>query len=409
MSTYPLDKLCCTIDATGISAPPYGDILASLQASYREIYGADVDLADDTQDGQFIAIFAKAIDDQNQSCIDVFNSFSPTYAQGVGLSSLVKINGLRRKVPSFSTAPATITGRAFTPIPDGLVEDVFGNQWALPPNIVIPFEATLDVTLTCTAPGAIQAQTDTITKIVTIMPGWNSVTNTGPAVPGNPVEDDQQLKLRQSISTSLPAQTPLEAILANIAAVSGVTRYAIYNNASDAPDANGVPAHTMAVVAEGGDAVEICTVISEKKAPGTGTYGTTKRIIIDPSGVPNPINYFMLQGIPVYARVVIRTFSGYVSTTGTLIQATIARAIQTLNIGENVYFNRLWAAANLAGEAALEVSGMTQKQLDALSNTYTVAQLYIGGAPDPTATSDVTILFNQAADCDPGNVHVVPL
>src|SRR5271170_2946754 len=88
------------VDATGVHAPAFVDIQNYLIASYQAIYGADIVVDNSTQDGQLIGILALAIADTNAACIAVYNSFSPSTAQGVGLSSMVKINGMQRELPS---------------------------------------------------------------------------------------------------------------------------------------------------------------------------------------------------------------------------------------------------------------------------------------------------------------------
>ena len=92
-----------TIDANGVSAPSFADILSYLQAQYRAIFGDDVYLGNDSQDGQFLGIVAKAIHDSNSALVAAYNSFSPATGQGNGLSNNVKINGLARLVASNST------------------------------------------------------------------------------------------------------------------------------------------------------------------------------------------------------------------------------------------------------------------------------------------------------------------
>ena len=64
--TFPLATLAAAVTSAGIAAPSYSDILTSLQTSFRAIYGADVYLGADTQDGQLLAIVALAIHDANQ-------------------------------------------------------------------------------------------------------------------------------------------------------------------------------------------------------------------------------------------------------------------------------------------------------------------------------------------------------
>ncbi|MCW3543767.1 hypothetical protein K6Y54_38520, partial [Burkholderia cenocepacia] len=99
-----ITTLAPTIDANGITAPTYADVFAFLQDQLRSIYGADTYLDPDSQDGQMLGVFAKAISDVNSVAIAIYRSFSPATAQGDALSSNVKINGIARKVASYSSA-----------------------------------------------------------------------------------------------------------------------------------------------------------------------------------------------------------------------------------------------------------------------------------------------------------------
>ena len=65
-----------TIDATGIHAPTYNDILEELKENYRTIYGEDTYLEPDSQDGQFVAVLALAISDANAMAVATYNAFS---------------------------------------------------------------------------------------------------------------------------------------------------------------------------------------------------------------------------------------------------------------------------------------------------------------------------------------------
>src|SRR5271165_3585040 len=98
------------IDSTGHHFADYPSFQTWLTGQYQSIYGADVILTPDSQDGQFLAILARAFYDTAALGASVYNSFSPVTAQGVGLSRLVKINGLTRLSPSFSTVVLTLVG-----------------------------------------------------------------------------------------------------------------------------------------------------------------------------------------------------------------------------------------------------------------------------------------------------------
>ena len=103
----------CTIDENGIFKPDYADALAYLEAEFRAIYGEDIYIEPDSQDGQMLAIFAAAIDGCNAQAVAIYNAFSPSSARGVGLSSVVKINGIKRLVASYSTVDLVITGQGY--------------------------------------------------------------------------------------------------------------------------------------------------------------------------------------------------------------------------------------------------------------------------------------------------------
>jgi uncharacterized phage protein gp47/JayE len=402
---YPLTTLAATVDANGISAPPYTDILASLQASFRLIYGNDIYIEADSQDGQWIALLAKAIDDENKVAIATYNQFSPQTAIGVGLSQVVKVNGLRRQAASNSTAVVTIVGQAGGTIVAGLIGDSngLGSQWALPDVVVIPPEGQIDVTATSLTEGAVTALPNTLTNILTPNPRWQTVTNSLAATPGDPIEYDYALKRRQTTSTMMPAQTPFEAMVAAVSNLTGVTRVGGRQNDRDSLDSEGLLPHSIALVIEGGDTTEIVNTIARYKAPGVNTVGSTSLGYVDSNGVPSTISFYPLSIQQIYFTVVINVGPGYADRTGDLIKAAISDHLSNLSIGQDVNLDKLWAPANLSGTSATRSSGLTQQQLDALSSTYQVMSIFIGFTSLDQFASDLVIPFASVADSDPAN------
>jgi hypothetical protein len=85
------------IDSTGFHYPDYPTILAFYQSAYRAIYGADVYLEADSQDGEWLAIQSQSVYDACVVFSGIYNSFSPSFAIGDGLSRNVAINGIARQ------------------------------------------------------------------------------------------------------------------------------------------------------------------------------------------------------------------------------------------------------------------------------------------------------------------------
>lgn len=378
-----LTTIACTIDENGITAPTFADVLAYWQDKFRAIYGDDIYLENDSADGQMLGVLTAAIDDGNQTTIAVHNNFSPQSAVGVGLSQVVKVNGLRRLIPSRSTVAVRIVGVAGTVITGGLLADTLGTQWLLD-DTTIPPAGEVIATATCQTDGAVALADATVLTIITPTPGWQSATTSAAATPGAPVESDAALRQRQSISTAQPAQTPLPAITAAVANLSGVQRVRPYENDTGATDGHGIPAHSISLVVKGGDAVDIATAIAAKKAPGTGTYGTTSEVVIDTMGVPNTIRYYVESDISVLLSVDLQALTGYLSTTGDAIKAAVAAYISAQPAGETLYLNRLWAPLSLAGDTAVTATGIDRSQLNAMATTYNLGQV-------TQARSDMTV------------------
>lgn len=381
-----MPTLAAQITAAGISAPDYADILQELKIAYWSIYGSDAVLDADSQDGQLLAIFAQAIHDCNQTAIAVYNAYSPGTAQGIGLSSVVKINGIRRLVPTRSTSTVRLVGVVGTVITGGLVGDNLnlGTQWLIP-DTTIPIAGQIDVTATCTTDGATTAAIGTLTEILTPTLGWQSVTNLDAATTGSPVESDANLRRRQAASTAVEAQTIVESIYGAVANLNGVVRLLIYVNDTAAPDSNGIPRNSIAVVADGGDIDEIAEQIALKKSPGTGTHGTTSVDVPDSHGIISTIEFYVVTKVPVAVNVTIQSLTGYTSATGDLIKQGVVDYLNSLTIGEDSYLARLYTPANLGGTG--------------VGATFVVTTLEQGRDGDPPAAADVVIAFNEAVTC----------
>ena len=399
--SYPLPTLAAQITSAGISAPAFEDILNSEIATEKGIYGSDIVLTPDTQDGQRTAARCAAINDANQMAIAVYNSFFPGYAQGAGLSAIVQINGLQRNTPTNSTVPLLISGVVGTEIEDGQAIDVNNNLWNLPALVTIPESGAITVTATAAQAGAITADVGTINKLFTIIDGWQTVTNTSAATPGNPVELDATLRLRQAKSTALPSQGPLDAIMAVVSNLAGVGRSLGYENPTPTTNGNGLPPSAVSVVVEGGDVTAIAQAIQQKKAPGIPTYGTTSVTVSDQKGLPITIHFFELEAISIFAALTIQPLGGYVSSTGVAAVNALVAFLNGLGIGKEVYLNWCLAAASLFG--------VNDSNGNPLSATFAITSLTIGLSSGSLAASNIPIAFNAAAQSTAANVTLTVL
>lgn len=388
----PISDPVFQVTAQGITAPSYAEILEYLQSEAQRIFGSDINLAADTQDGQLIAIFAAALHDVNSQAIATYNAFSPKTAIGVALDNVVAQNGLVRQSPSASQADLRLIGQAGTIITNGAALDTFENRWLLPDEVIIPVSGEITVTATAEEAGAIEAAPGAINRIGTPTLGWQSVTNPQAATVGEAVETDAQLRDRQARSTALPSVSLWEGIISSLLNLPGVSRVSGVKNDTNLPDDNGIPGHTIAMIVDGGQVAEIGETIFLKKAEGTGTYGDVETTYMDSYGFPNKVRFSRPTIVEISATLTISPAADYITTVADEIKARIAEYINGLAIGESVNAARVLTAAIM--------------HCPGIDDRFSVTALTLGKNSGPQTAASIPIRWNQAASCDIADITI---
>jgi uncharacterized phage protein gp47/JayE len=372
------------VDATGYYYADYPTFLAFETQAYKNIYGTDVYLGADSQDGQLIAARAQANYDTAALGAVIYNSMSVAGAQGAGLARLVKLNGVKKQLPTNSTVDLTIGGTVGTNIANGIATDSLNQQWLLPASVTIPSAGTIIATAMALNPGAVAAQANTITTIFTPTRGWQTVNNVSAATLGVALETDASLRTRQGNSTAIPSQTVFDGTKGAVANVTGVTASRGYENATPSTDGNGIPRNSIAMIVAGGDAMAIAQAIQIHKTPGTGTYGTTTEVVYDSHGMPLNIAFSRPTQVEITAAITLKALTGYSSVYTALIQQAAVDFINANGIGNNVLVTKLMVAINLVGTA--------------YGATFDILTLAIARYPATPAFANVTIAYNEIAE-----------
>lgn len=381
------------IDNTGMHIPTYSEIRDDLIQQMKSIFGEDIYIDEDSKDYQQISIFAKKIFDTNALGLLVYNNRTPNTAIGIGLDNLCALVGITRKPATYSTVQLTITGNAGTTITNGKATD--GTYtWNLPASVTIPDNGTIVVEATCDVSGSITAAANTINTIATPTFGWLSVTNTYVASAGVDVETDAELRGRYANATYQPSKTVLDGLLENIEALEGVTRSKIYENDTNEVDSNGLPAHSITAVVEGGEDKDIATAIYFKKTPGCYTNGTTSVDLMTLSGNEATIRFYRPTDVNVRVKISIKQLPGYNSTYADEIKEAVYNYLANLDIAETVYRSIIWSVA-------------VQTMSSINSPTFSVLGVQLASGEQQFADQDIPMTFNQVASIDKQNIQVV--
>ena len=379
------------LDPTGFTPKRLDEILEEVNQGSKDIFGESLNVSPSSPDGQMNGLNASARADLWDLVNITYTSFDPAAAQGTALSRLVLLNGISRLPATKSTAVCTFTGLENTNIPIGFRVAVasLGDIFVTTQAGTIPVSGTLDLTMEAEEFGPVQAEANTLTNIVNPLNGVISVTNALSADLGSNEESDQELRIRQILSTAIPSQNLIDSLYASLLQLDGVNKNAyVYENDTSATDARGLPPHSFNVVIKGGDDTEIAQTIFKSKTPGVLSFGTTTIQITDSQGFTRDIAFSRPILIPIYVTINTNQTAGFPANGVDLIkQAIIDYALINILIGQPVERTRLFTPIN-------SVQG------------HSVQSLFIGLTPSPTGTSDIAIPFNALAEFLTANIVV---
>jgi len=312
------------LDQNGLTLKTLPELTTELSDGLKSIYGDDISVESDSPDGQLIGLVAQAGIDLREVLRDVHSSFDPEQAQGTILDQRVAINGIQRRGATFTITLINITvDRTVTlagldslsdsiEIPSGVytVKDDAGTQFVLLASTTIG-AGTHSLSFRAKDIGAVLVAVNTITTPATAIAGVTAIGNTaGVTTQGVDEESDAALRIRREKSIAGPSMGYTDSLESAISALDGVSACNVEENTTGAVDSDGIPAHSIWVVAENGDEDEIAAAIYAKRSVGCGTYGAITKTVTRTNGRTVQVKFDRPINVPLYIRFTISVPSG---------------------------------------------------------------------------------------------------
>lgn len=286
----------------GVIIPDTADIKTTVQNEVTEAFQdlGQISLEDATPQGRFIDV-----ETNSRASVISFNAeianvlINISLAQGIALDAWGANFNVPRIGASASKVPVIAGGVENTIIPAGSQAiDTNGVIWTAENEILLGSSGTGTGTFVCTQTGPVSIAAGELNKIVASstlgVDGWETITNTAIATLGANVESDAAYKLR--ILQSIYSGT---ALFGNYASacykVDGVTDVYAYDNphgSSRQLDNISIPAHSVYVCVDGGNAADVASALYTIKSAGCGWAGNNTVNVIDPVfGTLNVVEY----------------------------------------------------------------------------------------------------------------------
>jgi hypothetical protein len=367
-----------TYDSTGISMDRYVDILADLVALAKANWGESVSTDEEELLGHLFAQISYRIDTVNEKVQEIYDALGISNNSGVPLGNVLELIGMafQSETPSTATVTCTVT-KATTILAGSIVKTATNVYFTTDEALVFVGAGSDDVAVTCTVNGPNAAAIGEINTIVSSAPGWTTVTNAAAAVPGRLQESDAEIKVRHTAAVATSGERDSASITEAVGNVSGVSAVLVDDDS-----------YPVAIYVIGGTDALVAAAIDGQLTVGIETAGTTSvDVYSSTTKQDKTISFTRAVDLDIYIDLEIEVTSTFPSDGDTQIKTAIEALFDGIGIDDDVIYLKIPGAA-------FSVPGMN------------VSAAYVGTAPSPSGTSDISVSKTQRAVIDTANITI---
>ena len=297
----------------GVIVPEPMDVRQATAEKLKEIFSqvGEPELNTDagTPAGQLVDLIAGEEISVNAKLAFIVQQLNPAIASGRWHEALGKLYFLERKLAEPTVVTCQLRGLPGTVIPYGAQVSTFDGETLMCTGIVtLGEDGTAEALFRSMTTGPIEIAPKAIDTIVTLVPGWDSVTNEASGATGRYEETRAEFEARRVASVAINSTGYLESIQAAIGDVQGVIDSKVLENmTSETTTEYGVTLkpHSIAVCVYGGDDKDIARALAYKKPPGTDTNGETE-VTFDANIQSRVYKFRIIRPVPTDVKIKIR-------------------------------------------------------------------------------------------------------
>lgn len=349
----------------GFVPPVEADILTAVKSDINAAFGNNLNMADETPQGQLAVSQTASIGNANDAFVFLSQQMDPAYNIGRYQDGIARIYFIERIPASATIVTVTCLGAAGVAIPqNALALAADGNQYAAVSGGTIPTSGTVDLEFACTTLGPIACPAGSITTIYQAINGWDSVVNNADGFTGRDTETRAEFEQRRALSVAQNAQGSLPSVLGAVLNTDGVADAFVTENVNQvAQTIRGftLNPNSIYVAAVGGTDAAVAQALWSKKSPGCGYNGNTTVVVQDTSADYNPpfpsynVQFERPDSVTVTFVVTLANNASIPANATALIQAAIVAAFAGLDggprarIGDTIFASRFYGAVSALG------------------------------------------------------------
>ena len=315
---------------TGMTADDTATIREGIINDWNDVFSdetATLNTESESPAGQIIDSMAVLITAKDAEFLSMANNFNTKVAEGLWQDAIGAIYFLDRKTAQPTLVTCQLTGLQGTVIPLGsMIQNTDGYKLISTSAVTIGAGGTAEVAFATVDDGPIAIGAGSCTKIITVIAGWDTVTNAVAGIPGQLIETRQEFEKRRVVSVAQNSHGSRLSLQGAVAAIENVVDCLVLENKNKYSmmiQGVYVAAHSVAVCVYGGNNDDIAETIYNKLDAGCGTNGNTSVSYTSEDGVVN--TYQIVRPIPVNVYVGVTT--NQTSTTNENVINDVKQAI----------------------------------------------------------------------------------
>ena len=300
---------------TGFSADDVSDVRAAVAQAWKQAFRSDntaeLNTEPETPAGQIIDSQAASITQKDSELLYLANMLNPLKATGIFQDALAEIYFLQRKPAIPSSAVIKCTGLPGTVIPVSaqVMSTADDTIWQNTEAQTIGADGTCECVFECQSAGLISAAAGTLSRINTMVAGWDTAVNPRAATVGQNAETQGAFEARRYASVGLNSRGTTAAVYARVANCANVVFCIVRENKTNMPieiDGYYLKAHSVFVSVVGGSDEDIAEAIYNSCSAGCDYNGNTTVAVTDSAtkAVEN-VTFYHPDEYDVYVKVTL--------------------------------------------------------------------------------------------------------
>ena len=301
---------------TGFSADDVAAVRTAVAQAWKQAFKSDgtaeLNTEPETPAGQIIDSQTASITQKDSELLYLANMLNPLKATGIFQDALAEIYFLQRKPAIPSSAVIKCTGLSGTVIPVSaqVMSTADDTIWQNTEAQTIGADGTCECVFECQSSGLISAAAGTLSRINTLVAGWDTAVKPRAATVGQNAETQGAFEARRYASVGLNSRGTIAAVYARVANCANVVSCIVRENKTNVPieiDGYFLKAHSVFVSVVGGSDEDIAEAIYNSCSAGCDYNGNTTVAVADSAtkAVENVI-FYRPEEFDVYVKVTLQ-------------------------------------------------------------------------------------------------------